>query len=277
MTLLQATQNIVTPSLSSRKSFSTAILMMMMVLQVVSSAPSSQDFFREKNDETSSKLPVDCYKSQRLSTYSTNDTDTAYRLTVDLPRTVSRKNLNVDIDYEQGLIEILGWWMEQKVRGERPKKACVYQEFQMDVAGWEQKLEQKQQTASSGGDYWPLYDLVMELQGQQLALSLPKPVFDVETDSKVSENVATSVVARNLQKMVRGLARLNSSLHNVTSLSQEENSDTHTELLLYGSSSRSKQNQSAMSYLQSRQDALERFLRFSLGATDEETYWLKRM
>jgi hypothetical protein len=178
--------------------------------------------------------------------------------------------LNVDIDYDRGVIEILGWWMEQKVRGQQPfKMACAHQEFVVDL-DW---LEQLSTDLS-------LYDLVMELHGQELTLSLPKPRLhgygnngeEVVDDHRMmdGDNVA---VGRNLWKMVRGLARIKTSVQNSTLLEEDD-----IGILSNDMTRRQKgKNQSALAYSRSRQDALERFLKFSLGATDEESYWLKQM
>lgn len=258
---------------STRASSSSFLLTILLLLQVICNAQTVQDFFRE-NDDTS-KPPADCYKSHKLSTFHLDDTDASYRLTVDLPTSVSRKTLNVDIDYDQGLIEIMGWWMEQKVRGERPKKACVYQEFWVDLAS-------QQQNATTD---WSLYDLVMELQGQQLALSLPKLAKIADEEGKGEENnisdfrknTTTYVVAHNLWKMVRGLARLNSSLHNATLMIHDENDGVDMQLFAPSPNDRRQKRSNQSSYLRSKREALERFLRFSLGATDEESYWLKHM
>jgi hypothetical protein len=128
-----------------------------------------------------------------------------------------------------------------------------------------------------------LYDLVMELHGQELSLYLPKPKLygygnnDEEggDDNRMKgvDHALTHVVGRNLWKMVRGLARMNTSTQNATILEKDLPGTfwNDTAKMQKGT------NESAMAYKRSRQDALERFLKFSLGATDEESYWLKRM
>lgn len=200
---------------------------------------------------------------------------------MELPKTISRKNLRVDIDYEMGLIEILGWWVEKKIRGERPRKACVVQELSIDLE-WVQEQQHSSTDLS-------LYDLVMELEGNRLTLSLPKiPLNDsdsshenedgylrrsptkTESNHFVDSDNDTRFVARNLWKMVRGLARLNSSFHNTTLFGADSSLPRHRTSIQHG-------NETTITYFQSRQEALERFLRFSLGATDEESHWLKRM
>jgi hypothetical protein len=249
------------------------VLLVLLLLQAMCSAQTVGNFYRE-NEIPRHQPPKDCYRTQRLS-YSTIDSnETSYRLTVHLPKSVSRKTLNVDIDYDKGLIKILGWWMEQKVRGERPlKKACVYQEFLVDLE-W---LEQMSTDLS-------LYDLVMELHGQELALSLPKPrlhgygnnLEEGGDDNTINEEDKdeSPVFGRNLWKMIRGLARINTSNQNSTFM------DGDDIIGIFWNDTISRQNgkdTSSMAYLRSRQDALERFLKFSLGATDEESYWLRRM
>lgn len=247
-------------------SFSTSFLLLLLslLLQVICSAQTAGNNIYLENLQQSP--PKDCHKLYRLP-FTFDEADDAYRLMVELPKTVSRKNFNVDIDYEHGNIEIFGWWMEQKVRGERPKKMCAYNEFSVDFEDLEQ-------------DY-SLYDLVMELEGQRVIVSLPKIEKEDGGDNPVAEyENSTYAVAKNLWKMVRGLARLNSSLHNST-LTNDDNYEGFA--AIWGnaagatSSSRDMGNHSAMQYLRSRQDALERFLKFSLGATDEESYWLKKM
>ena len=249
---------------STTKSFSTSFLLLLLslLLQVICSAQTAGNNIYHENLRQSP--PRDCHKLHKLL-YTFDEADDAYRLIVELPKTVSRKNLNVDIDYDHGNIEIFGWWMEQKVRGERPKKMCAYQEWSVDFEDLEQ-------------DY-SLYDLVMELEGQRVIVSLPKvDQEEDEGDNPVVEyENSTYTVAKNLWKMVRGLARLNSSMHNSTL----NNDDYEGFSAIWGStgatSSRDMGNHSAMQYLRSRQDALERFLKFSLGANDEESYWLKKM
>jgi hypothetical protein len=248
---------------STTKSCSTSFLFLLLslLLQVICSAQTAGNHIYHENLEQTP--PKDCHKVQRLPS-SFDDVEDCYRLIVDLPKTVSRKNLNIDINYEKGLIEIFGWWMEQKVRGEMPKKMCAYQEWSVDLEWLEQ-------------DY-SLYDLVMQLDGQKVIVSLPKVALQKEEDGMPVQEYENSTyfVARNLWKMVRGLARLNSSLHNSTLTNEDQPSLTMWDSF-GAATSQEMGNQSAMQYLRSRQVALERFLKFSLGGNDEESYWLKKM
>jgi len=250
-------------TLPTTKSLLTSLLLLLVLLQAMCNAQSIGNIFHESDKQ--SPTPEDCHKIQRLAYSLDGENDnSSYHLIVDIPKTLSRKNLNVDIDYEKGRIEVFGWWMEQKVRGERPKKICVYQDWSVDLL----VVEEDPALLS-------LYDLVMELKGQSLVLSLPKSSLHdsgefVDNEMQEFENL-TYTAAKNLWKMVRGLARLNRSLHNSTLLEES----TSTVLLI--DSSELQGNQSSMTYLRSRQDALDRFLKFSLGFTDEESYWLKRM
>ena len=247
----------------------------MILLQVIHGAETVPKIFQER-DRLEQSPPKDCYAVRPLRYSLDAGDEEEYRLVVDLPKSVSRKNLNVDIDYESSKIEILGYWMEQKVRGDRPKKMCAHREWTVDLDAVEQE------PALS------LYDLVMELQGQQVVLSLPKPSpaasptleeqqrynsynrdDDVDEEMEAVEQAvanASYAMAQNLWTMVRGLARLNSSLHSSNSTMWEG-----------WNGPLSQESESVMAYLRSRQDALERFLKFSLGANDEESYWLKRM
>jgi len=142
----------------------------------------------------------------------------------------------------------------------------------------------------SSNDLVSVYDIVMSLQDQQLILSLP--IITAETDllstsmsppppppiiERVNEqeqvivsNAPMIVIAygTTLRKKLRGLARLNDSLNYSNS--------TNSTLLAEASSSRDEDivlPSPSLAYLKSRQDALEQFLKFSLGAIDEESYW----
>jgi hypothetical protein len=124
-----------------------------------------------------------------------------------------------------------------------------------------------------------LYDLVMEIQQDRLIISLPlvhekelSPTNNTGYTENGGENARKEDMAvhtdaasptSSLWEKIQVLARLSSSLKNSTL----KNSTLMDTSLAEGGES----------YLKSRQEALERFLKFSLGRTDEESYWLKKM
>ena len=235
--------------------------------------------YQEVESSSFSLPPPSCHKAQRLP-YSVEETNNAYQLIVDLPKSVNRKNLNVDIDYEKGIIEVLGWWMERKIRGDTPRKSCVYQTWYVD-------LDRLLSTGTSNTTSYSMYDLVMGIQGQRLIISLPISNAQVEEDDgddgKITPPSSSVVknVTGNLWKMVHGLARLNAYFQNNTVTTTTTTTSTVSVENYYHKADDSigkMGNETIItSYLKSRQDALERFLKFSLGSTDEESYWLKKM
>jgi hypothetical protein len=249
-------------------------LLILLQVSVCSGKLTNNDsIYQEVESSSPSSLPPpSCHKAQRLP-YSVEETKDTCQLIVEIPTLVNRKNLNVDIDYEKGVIEILGWWMEHKIRGDTPRKSCVYQTWYVDM----DRLQ------SSGTTGHSMYDLVMGIQGQRLVISLPIPHPQVdendEDDGEVTRPSSSVVkdVTGNLWKMVHGLARLNAYFHNSTMAAAA--STVSVENYYNNDDSMNKTGNTTVitSYLQSRQDALERFLKFSLGSTDEESYWLKKM
>lgn len=217
--------------------------------------------------------PCECFKSVRPS-YLVDETEKAYQLIVDIPYQVPRKNLNVDIDYDEGFIEVFGWWMEQKIRGEKPKKMCIYRKWTV-----EPKLEEEGSPVSSiSGIY--LHTIVMEMKDRRLTVSLPRPeekasMENNDQDEVYQEDPVLTVTSSvhllpikiaEAARKLRGLARLGTT-QNSTVMARVEDK----ELLMNEDSAK------VSVYQKSRQDALERFLMFSLGSNDEDSYWLRHM
>ena len=230
--------------------------------------------------ESESKYPPsECYRSIR-PTHFLEDTADAYRLVVNIPQRVSRRNLKIDIDHNEGQIVFFGWWMERKVRGEAPKKLCVYKRWLVDP-------DLLSEEAILSNDLVSVYEISMSIQDQQLILSLPidaernlststsppppSPILNEDNKEEEIVNHASIVIAygTTLWKKIRGLARLNDSLN-------YSNNSTNSTLSLSSSSSWDIDDiglPPTLVYLKSRQDALEHFLKFSLAAIDKESYW----
>ena len=180
-------------------------------------------------------------------------------------------------------VEVLGWWMERKIRGEAPRnKLCIYNRWLVDP-----DLLSKEAILSN--DLVSVYDIVMSIQDQQLILSLPiaaetdlstststpplpspSPIIEKDNEQEQAVSHASIVITygTSLWKKLRGLARLNDSLNYSNS--------TNSTLLAEASSSWDDDivlPSPSLVYLKSRQDALEHFLKFSLAAIDKESYW----
>lgn len=121
-----------------------------------------------RKSESQSQSPYsDCHTNIWPSYFFENTAD-AYRLVVNIPEKVSRKNLKIDIDYDNdGKIEFFGWWTEGgKIRGDAPRKTCVYHKWLVDP-------EFLSEEAIISADRVSVFDMVMSIRDRQLILSLP--------------------------------------------------------------------------------------------------------
>eukprot|EP00534_Pseudo-nitzschia_fraudulenta_P000765 CAMPEP_0201125266 /NCGR_PEP_ID=MMETSP0850-20130426/20363_1 /ASSEMBLY_ACC=CAM_ASM_000622 /TAXON_ID=183588 /ORGANISM="Pseudo-nitzschia fraudulenta, Strain WWA7" /LENGTH=269 /DNA_ID=CAMNT_0047393187 /DNA_START=181 /DNA_END=990 /DNA_ORIENTATION=+ len=239
-------------------------------------AISGNEIYRESE---SKHFPPDCRKNTRPA-YFVEETEDSHRLVVNIPAQVSRKNLKIDIDYDNGHIEFFGWWFKRKVRGEARRKMCSYHRWILDPDLMSEEAIRSPEVVS-------VYDIVMSMQDQKLVVSiptaikpnsstmespsLPPPPSRIPTNDNGNgneeERIAnqTSVViayGTSLWKKLRGLARLNDhSLcysdysMNVTSLLSSWNEDIGVP-------------SNGLAYLESRQNALERFVTYALGTVD---------
>lgn len=234
---------------------------------------STQSIYRELE---SLSPPQECDRSVKTN-FALETTTDSYQLIVNIPEKVSRKNLKINIDYNSGEIEVFGWWTQRKIRGENPRKMCVYHRWLID------DTTLMSEEAFISADLVSIYDMVMSLKEQQLILSIPtsacttsesmasppppSPVYNDddhendETDSHVSIVIAYGT---SFWKKLRGLSRLKDhSRHYVNSPAFNNSFEEVT----------SHRQQGTMSYLKSRHDALEHFLTHSIGAIDDGSYW----
>jgi HSP20 family molecular chaperone IbpA len=204
--------------------------------------------FREKSTV---KPPTECTRAIAPA-YHIEELDSTYNLVVDLPN-VSPKNLNVNVDFDLGVIEVLGWLESADASSNQDVvKTCIFQE-------WEVETRTKQT------DYVNLYELVMKLEDSVLKLSVPKPEIEDKEEAikaKISqaENPLFAPAAEG--KKLRGFARTSMPLKNVTKAS------SNTKPVPDESPSPQK--------LKLAQD-LNLFLKVSLANTEEEAYWLHKM
>jgi HSP20 family molecular chaperone IbpA len=224
----------------------TRITSLLLLLSYSCSADNSTlPVFREKSTV---KPPIECTRVIAPA-YHIEELDSTYNLVVDLPN-VSRKNLNVNVDFDRGVVEVLGWLESAHSSNQDGVKTCIYQE-------WEVETRTKQP------DYVNLYELVMQLDDNVLTLSAPKPA--IVEDKEEAINTKTSQAEDPLfvpGKKLRGFARTSMRLRNATKAS------SNTKLLPDESPSPEK--------LKLTQQ-LKRFLKVSLANTDEEAYWLHKM
>ena len=123
---------------------------------------------RESESQSQSQSSLsDCHEIIQ-TTFFYDDTADEHRLVVNIPEKVSRKNLKIDIDYDNdGKIEFFGWWTEGgKIRGEALRKICAYDE-------WRVGPEFLSKEAILSADRVSIFDMVMSIQDRQLILSLP--------------------------------------------------------------------------------------------------------
>ena len=238
---------------------------------------SSNSIFRES--ELNYK-PSECRRSIRPDNFLENTVD-AYRLVVTIPEKVSRKNVKIDVDYDQGYIEVFGWWLEGKIRGEAARKTCVYGRWILDP-----DLLSEEAIVSS--DLVSVYDIFMSMHGKQLILSVPKaidpklsgsplppPPTPIENDEgeELMANHASIVIAygTSIWKKLRGLVRLKD---HARSYSNDEFSSKNTTIVapsLWDVDA--GRPPSTLAYAKYRQDALEEFLAYAKGKIDENSNW----
>jgi hypothetical protein len=240
------------------------------------------------DSESQSPPPSEgCFKSVRPS-YRVDETEDAHRLVVDIPDQIQKKHLSVDVDCDGEIIEVFGWWMEQKIRGEQPKKMCLYQKWTVEDPGLTRSLSRRPGSAFS------LYDTVMELKDRRLTISLPMHPEDSASGGgnvgregmthQATENAVPIAAATSpsvhlvpsgkimeAARKLRGLARLmgssSSNQKNSTIMERGENATLMMD----------EESVNVSLYQKSRRDALERFLKFSSVTNDEDSYWLRHI
>ena len=239
---------------------------------------SSNSIFRES--ELNYK-PSECRRSIRPDYFLENTAD-AFRLVVTIPEKVSRKNVKIDVDYEEGYIEVFGWWLEGKIRGEAARKTCVYGRWILDP-----DLLCEEAIVSS--DLVSVYDIFMSMHGKQLILSVPKaidpnssisplpppptPIENNEDEDELIANHASIVIAygTSIWKKLRGLVRLKDHARNY---SNDDFSSKNTTILapsLWDVDA--GRPPSTLAYAKYRQDALEEFLAYAKGKIDKNSNW----
>jgi hypothetical protein len=240
---------------------------------------SSNSIYRESE---STYQPSECRKSIRPVYFLENTAD-AYRLVVTIPEKVSRKDLKIDVDYNEGHIEVFGWWFEGKIRGEAAKKTCVYSRWILDS-----DLLSEEAIVSS--DLVSVYDIFMSMHGKQLILSVPTAIdqnsfgspspppptpienSDNDNEHEAIANHASIVIAygTNLWKKLRGLVRLKDHARNY---SNDEFSTNNSILAPSSWDVDAGRPPSSLAYAKYRQDALENFLAYAMGKIDKNTNW----
>jgi hypothetical protein len=222
--------------------------------------------------------------------YFLENTQDAYRLVVTIPEKVSRKHLKIDVDYDDGHVDVFGWWFEGNVRGEAARKMCVHGQWGLDP-------ELLSEEAIVSSDLVSVYDLSMAIQENQLILSVPMAIeqpcsatppeptpieTNDEAESQLANHHASIVIAygTSLWKKLRGLVRLKDDHaqrnfhHSYLELaSTTTNNSTTTKTppalssllwdLHFG------RPPSSLAYEKYRQDALEDFLAYTLGIIDQ--------
>mmetsp|Transcript_20266 Transcript_20266/g.47502 ORF Transcript_20266/g.47502 Transcript_20266/m.47502 type:complete len:286 (+) Transcript_20266:134-991(+) len=237
----------------------------------------SKIVYRESESQSQSQSqspPSGCHRSIRPSYFLENTFD-AHRLVVNIPENLPRKNTKIDVDYENGEIELFGWWMQRKIRGEVPTKLCVHHRWAVDP-------EFLSEEAMLSEDLVSIFDMVMSLQDRQLVLSLPvsacadlaspvappppSPILSNNgnekfyDDASSTENHLSIVIAygTTFWKKLRGLSRLKNLSRHYANLPWDGDIGAGP--------------QSSMEYLRSRHDALEHFLTQSMGGIGDEFY-----
>jgi HSP20 family molecular chaperone IbpA len=222
--------------------------LLLLLSYACSASNSTLPVFREN---ITVKPPTECTRAMAPA-YHIEELDGTYNLVVDLPH-VSRKNLSVNVIFDRGVVEVLGWLESADSSNQDGVKTCIYQE-------WEVETRTKQP------DYVNLYELVMQLEDNVLTLSVPKPVIAEDSEeaikTKISQAEDPLFVPAEGKKLRGFAARTSMRLKNVTKAS------SNTKPVPDESPPPQK--------LKLAQD-LKRFLKVSLANTDEEAYWLHKM
>lgn len=222
--------------------------LLLLLSSYCSAENSTLPVFREKRTV---KPPTECTRAI-VPAYHIEELDSTYNLVVDL-QNVSRKNLNVNVDFDRGIVEVLGWLESADSSNQDGVKTCIFQE-------WKVEIRTKQP------DYVNLYELVMQLEDKVLTLSVPKPEIaqdkEEAIETKISQAEDPLFVPAVSSKKLRGFARTSMRLKNDTKASSNTNP--------VPDESPSSQK------LKLAQD-LKGFLKVSLANTDEEAYWLHKM
>lgn len=201
--------------------------------------------------------------------YTVNESDASYQLVIGLPPSVSSKNLDVNVDFQKGIISVLGELdsstesFDSHHHHHHHDQACVYKQWEV-------------QTNVDRANYINLYDLVMKLEHHILTLEIPKPT-TTSNDSAVGfqqESILESRTTSGPQiipgKKLRGFARAGGATRiNVTR-------PIPTTAALSTTSSVPDHAPKFQDWWK-RKEALERFRTISLAGTDEEKYWLHRI
>lgn len=235
--------------------------------------------------------------------YHTEVQSSAYQLLIDVSG-ISPKNFQVDVDYEKGLIDVLGWIQQSPAisssavgekknnnNNENAKHTCVYQQWNI---------------CSIPDSRFDVHDLVMERKDGKLVISIPfskiearneghpaderkeknKRATITTTDSPPLHNHDDSLrirallrVSSNKGQKIIGLARIaqNSTQYNSNSMMLRgggrdddfQNNKRH--------SRHSHSDNRIISPKSKQKEALERFIAVSLTNTEEEAYWLHKM
>ena len=223
----------------------------------------------ESKDESS-----DCRRSIRPAYYFENTAD-AYQLVVTIPEKVSRKHLKIDVDYNEGHIEVFGWWFEGKIRGEEDQKMCVHGRWALDS-------DLLSEEAIISSDLVSIYDVFMSMHDQQLILSVPmiidpkpcgpplpppSPIADTVGNENVNHHASVAIAyGTSLWKRLQGLVRLKDHARKYS------NNIVTNSTLGAAASPWEVENSlppSSFAYEKYRQDALNDFLAYAMSTIDE--------
>lgn len=241
--------------------------------RATSSVESINSIYQELTSQSNNK-PPGCRMTTKPAYYLEN-TEDEYRLVVTIPEQVSRKRLKIDVDYDDGRIEVFGWWSEGKIRGGEPTKMCVH-------GMWEIDPDLLSEEAIVSSDLVSVYDMLMSIRDQQLILTVPmaieqhipmaveevlpppplaSPIQNVPQDEqqRITQLHTSIVVAcgTSLWKKFRGLVRVKDHARNNFSPW-----DLDAGL-----------PPSSLAYDKYRQDALEEFLAYTVTTMDQDSTW----
>lgn len=231
--------------------------------------------------------PPECRRTTKPAYYLEN-TEDEYRLVVTIPEQVSRKKLKIDVDYDNGHIEVFGWWFEgKKIRGDDPPKMCVY-------GVWEIDPELLSEEAIVSSDLVSVYDMFMSMRDQQLILTVPmaiqqnipsvaedpvipplaSPISNERQDEVENQSIEhhTSIVVdygTSLWKKFRGLVRVKDHARsNYFYYSKEFDEKIHSSASAWSLwDFDAGLPPSSLAYEKYRQDALEDFLTYTAVTT----------
>jgi hypothetical protein len=195
-------------------------------------------------------------------TFRLKENDLAFQLVVDIPD-ISRKDLHVNVDFERGVIDVLGW-----LDATTTEASCLYQEWDI-------------QANKNHPNYANPLDLTMVIEEGALIVSVPKPP-PPPSNTKDDENSTLELLlqAKEEEEIKAGLPlNVQQGKHLRGFRVAARQNDTMT--LAAKAKTLAKlchHSDASHQYQKSKQTAdFEKFLLVSLIDTDEEAYWLHKM